>query len=237
MRKAYEICYAVFRVAASIKKEAFAEHLENQGLFLLESFAEKNYGKIFAYSSSLEYLLRIGSDLGIIYPPNSKLIINELKLLNSAIAELSNSAKEVSLENIFSEQRVGQEGGALALTVEKTREGNNTFQNTFIENNLPSSLENNNVTSLENGNGHSVLKAAMRQSAIIDFMRQKGICRLRDLQDIFSGVSERTLRYDMQNLLERGAIERLGNGGPATHYQLRPEELVNSDTGDINQQR
>ena len=42
-KKAYEICYALFRIASSLKQRSFASHLEDQGLSLLKSAAEEDY--------------------------------------------------------------------------------------------------------------------------------------------------------------------------------------------------
>ena len=63
--------------------------------------------------------------------------------------------------------------------------------------------------------------SAMRQSAVMDIMRQVKNCRIKDLIAAFPGVSERTLRYDLQKFCEEGIIERIGSGGPGTYYQLK----------------
>lgn len=74
--------------------------------------------------------------------------------------------------------------------------------------------------------GQGEISAEMRQSAILERMRQIGNCRLRDLQELLSDVSERTIRYDLQNLINRGFVERVGSGGPATYYRVKnqPQE-------------
>lgn len=64
--------------------------------------------------------------------------------------------------------------------------------------------------------------SAIRQSAIIDKIRSMTIrgsdgelvgCRMKDLTAIFPEVSERTLRNDIQRLVNQGKIERHGAGG------------------------
>jgi len=67
----------------------------------------------------------------------------------------------------------------------------------------------------------SVILLKDRQSVILDKIRQSGNCRTRDLQAVFPGLSERTLRYDLQRLVEEGKIERGGGGGPASWYRLK----------------
>jgi len=47
----------------------------------------------------------------------------------------------------------------------------------------------------------------MRQSAIVERIRQSGNCRLKDIREILPDTSERTLRYDLQSLLEKNLID------------------------------
>lgn len=60
-----------------------------------------------------------------------------------------------------------------------------------------------------------------RQKDIAEKIRQMGTCRMKDLQEAFPDISERTLRYDLGRLSEQGVVERLGNGGPNTFYRIR----------------
>ena len=72
----------------------------------------------------------------------------------------------------------------------------------------------------ESGNG-VMLNAAMRQSAILELIRQIGNCRVKDIEDILPGSSERTIRYDLQTLMEQNLVERVGAGGPSVYYRIR----------------
>ena len=67
-------------------------------------------------------------------------------------------------------------------------------------------------------------KITIRQSAILQRIRQSGNCHFKTLQDYFPQISERTLRYDLQDLMEKRLIDRTG-GGPVTSYSAR-EEIV-----------
>ena len=68
-----------------------------------------------------------------------------------------------------------------------------------------------------NGNGASIKD---RQAEIVEFIRQlPNGCRMRDLIEKFADVSERTLRNDVQALIETGLIERLGGrSGPNSYF-------------------
>ena len=230
IKKAYEICYALFRIAGNIKKLSFAEHLENQGLILLESVTSSNYEISGSSLVAIEYILKIGVDLGIVHNSNYEVLSLEIKNLNSAIIEFGNSAKssEVDIAEIFSKVSISK----LAVNEkeeEKIIHNSQTFKDAEkyqINRNIGNTANDN------SGGGHNG-NSAIRQSAILDRVRQNENCRLKEIQEILPGTSERTIRYDLQGLLEHGLIERIGNGGPATHYRaIRVVELqtVNSRT-------
>lgn len=67
------------------------------------------------------------------------------------------------------------------------------------------------------------LRQSARHAAIMNKIRQLPDCRMKDMQESFPAVSERTLRYDLEKLTERGLIERVGPGGPATSYRIKIE--------------
>ncbi len=65
------------------------------------------------------------------------------------------------------------------------------------------------------------LSASERQARIIAVIRQNPTARMRDLLAALPGVSERTIRYDIERLVGSGMVEREGVGGPATWYRVR----------------
>lgn len=220
VKKAYEICYALFRITARIKKESFAHRLEELGLDLLEFVSRSQQRESLVAIESLDRLVGFGADIGFIHQTNADTIRHELGNLNSAIAETVNSAKteEVNLGGIFSSNLSPTESiPEESVAIQETDE--------FMNHTVPA----NNMELEGNGgngnNGHGVVKTAIRQSAILDRIRQNGNCRLKELQEILPTVSERTIRYDLQRLLEQGAVERIGNGGPATHYRVKEQAL------------
>ena len=75
------------------------------------------------------------------------------------------------------------------------------------------------------------LKSGNRQIAILDRIRQSGNCKLRDIQEILPDCSERTIRYDLEELIERNLIERIGAGGPAVSYRIRQSSIATVQAG------
>lgn len=78
------------------------------------------------------------------------------------------------------------------------------------------------------------LESTIRQSAILEKIRQIPNCQLRDLMSSFDEVSERTLRYDLQKLFNQGLLERIG-AGPSTCYVIKQLLIrYNKGTGEIH---
>lgn len=220
IKKAYEICYALFRVTARVKRESFARRLEEAALDLLESASSGDHKKSLAGIESLDRLIGFGADIGFVYQSNADTIRRELNDLNSAIADIPDSAtaEEVSLKDIFSNGLFAGAADVSQRVVAEATAGTPTACREVAGGKDPNGSGN----SDGNGNGnHNIVKTAMRQSAILERIRQNGNCRLKELQEILPAVSERTIRYDLQRLLAQGIVERIGNGGPATHYIIR----------------
>jgi len=59
-----------------------------------------------------------------------------------------------------------------------------------------------------------------RQKEILKFLKEKGRAQVWELKQIFPEVSKRTLRRDFEQLLNLGAIERIGERNQ-TFYMLR----------------
>ncbi len=219
LKKAYEISYAVFRIASRIGNVAFKEHLERQALSLLDAAAVENYAWVSIVSRAIEYLIRFGADVGFVHETNKEIILNEL---NAIAVDVAGSLKPgmiepVSLGDIFS----GQE--PLFKSVSKFSGNPGSRQSAKIGNEV--ALNNPAIDpAKESGNTYAVdsmLGPETRQSAILQKLRESGNCRMRDLQSILPDYSERTLRYDLQSLTEKNIIERIGSGGPAVYYRIR----------------
>ncbi|MHB9019342.1 MAG: DeoR family transcriptional regulator [Minisyncoccota bacterium] len=58
----------------------------------------------------------------------------------------------------------------------------------------------------------------IRQNLISEKIRQSGKANVKELISQFPGVSERTLRYDLQRLCDQGIVEKIGSSGPGTSY-------------------
>lgn len=209
--KAYEISYAVFRVSAYITNTALKEHLERQALSLLDAATVENYAWVGTVARAIEYLVRFGGDVGLIHEANKETILFQLQSLVAGIAgpEKAATAEEVPLADIFAGSEPLFAGSRINAAT------NTAKRNTANGNEIKRQIT-------ESGNSEDEgVSPEMRQSAILDKIRQSGNCRMKDIQEVLPDCSERTIRYDLQALVEKGAVERIGSGGPSIFYRIR----------------
>jgi hypothetical protein len=60
-----------------------------------------------------------------------------------------------------------------------------------------------------------------RRKVIIELLEQKPMCHIKDVMAALPHVSERTLRYDIKSLVDKGVIERAGGGGPHSFLRIK----------------
>src|SRR5271157_5667424 len=97
-KKAYEISYALFRIAEPMKHRGFAGYLEDVGITLLKSAASDDAALVRQSASVIEYLVRFGADVNVIGQKNSQLIIREVRNIGSAIAEPTYPTKAADVD-------------------------------------------------------------------------------------------------------------------------------------------
>lgn len=195
--KSYELGYALFQVAGTLPDRSSKVHLEDKALDIilaaLEGKVQQSRRALFA----AEYLIRFLSDVYMVHASTSKVILKEIAELNAATAESGNPAiAEMPLYKLFPNRKP------------KVPEKKEPVREIQIK---PAIKEDS-----------SEVYSQIRQTKILDKIRQSGNARLRDIQEVLPDTSERTLRYDIQRLVINGLVERIGNGGPSTFYKIRP---------------
>ncbi|MGC9968193.1 MAG: DeoR family transcriptional regulator [Minisyncoccia bacterium] len=207
LKKAYEISYAVFRIGSRTASSPLKEHLERQALSLLDAATVENYAWVSTVSRAIEYLVRFGGDVGLIHEANKEIIISQLASMNAAIAgpEKAVNTEEVFLDDIFSGHG---ELFPANHTAKRQRQPAKEIETT---------------AEVDSNEGNGGERATARQAAILEKIRQSGNCRIKDIQELFPDCSERTIRYDLQALLEQSLVERIGGGGPSVFYRVKQD--------------
>lgn len=205
-QRSFEISWALFRVAALFKHPRLKWEVENAAIELLSNPA-------FATIEKAEKLVKLAEAITEIKSIDAQVLYREFNNLHSAIRQTAE--KDAEIGKIFSQP---------PMVI------NHKGQNDEIDKMDEKKTISANVEKSENNN---IINAAMRQTAILEKIRQLPQCQMKDLIAAFPEVSERTLRNDIQRLSEQGIIERIGNGGPASYYRVKnhenSENLVTSE--------
>lgn len=206
-KKAYEVGYALFRVAAIVPQKALAEALRQEGLHLLWNSIRDSKTEAASGVQALYYLVSFGRDTGSIHPENAELLIRQLEGLSFLLAASFQDSQAVrgpaDLSGIFA-------GASPAAPI----------ADLFSK---PSPVKSKARPEIALGPAQKE-----RQAMILDKIRQSGNCRTSELQAVLPDLSERTLRYDLQRLVEQGKIER-GGAGPASWYRLRNATAIDGN--------
>ena len=244
-QKTYELSYATFRVAALVRKPDLKERLERQAAIILERVASGDLA-IVEPLETLRALIMLSEGIGEIRYVNAKVLLRELGNLERMVKAAAppspgygGQGEEFDIERMFSTTATGKAGveDSIRRIQERRKEEVDSVMPTSVATNpekpaVPTgrqeTRQNGNgsakLTTSGNGNGNGNSEA--RASAIYAKV-QRGNTSIKDLLAEFGsassplgGVSERTLRYDLQRLVEQGKVERVGNGGPGTYYRL-----------------
>jgi len=212
--KSYEIAYALFRIAGTMQGD-FSERFRKVGAGLLEAAALQDYGEARNALRAIECFVKFAGDVALLTPANTDALLREVYVLDAAVIERMNTAKYNGLDvaEIFSEAAAHSEHYP---TMENAAMHNPAIQKEEHAGHFPGNEE-----VVESGGNMGLMKAEMRQSAIMEKIRQSGNCRIKEIQEILPDCSERTIRYDLQSLLEKNLIERIGTGGPSVAYRIR----------------
>jgi hypothetical protein len=211
-KKSYEIAYALWRIAAHAPEKTFADILHTKAIELVGFAADVNYAGSIATGDALQAIIKFAVDVNCISIPNAAILAREIGNLNAAISEIAaiepiGGFADIDIVDIFSAENKSKTNLRNPEKIEEV-----PMEEFFAEEGGDPSFE-----VPESGK-----KAEMRQAAILERIRQNGDCRLGDIQAILPGVSERTLRYDIESLVQQNLIERLGTGGRSVYYRARP---------------
>ena len=110
LTKAYEVAYALFRLAAQMQEKDFAEQLRASGIALLSAAAAEDYSAAERSLRVMECLIKFGGDVDIIGTANVDVMTREIYALDTAIAERRTAVKtdEVNVAEIFSRPEIAE---------------------------------------------------------------------------------------------------------------------------------
>ena len=223
-QKSQQISLALIRISVQVRRQDLRSRLERMAFQLLEDVAGDQFEFALNDIEIIRSLSELGKDIYQIEPMNAKILAQELGVLESAIRQdFGIGSGRVDIGDIFSKplaipESYNNEKLDAVSSILDSASNNNSVSELGQNHNYGSSNSNENGHSNGNGNG---INSTIRQSAIIDIIRQSKKVGLKDVLAAFPDVSERTVRYDLQKLCIQGVLDRIGNGGPATYYTLK----------------
>ncbi|MDP2696252.1 MAG: DeoR family transcriptional regulator [bacterium] len=203
VQKSQQISLALIKLSVQTHRKEFRQRLERLAFDLVETINNNDAESAVAVLSATTGMIGFGKTIYEIEPINAKVMIEQI---DNLLGEFKNSAVFAEVDSDLSD----------IFSIKDGAKDND--QDDSVSTDYSNSKINGNGHTNGNGNG---ISATIRQSAIIDVIRQSGNMAMRDLVVAFPEVSERTLRYDLQKLCDQNEIERVGNGGPASYYTIR----------------
>jgi DNA-binding HxlR family transcriptional regulator len=188
LKKAFEISYALCRIAKNLKNTYFSNIFEERGLQILDSATKKDFESLKNSFLGIEYFIRLGEELGLFRNHIAELLIGEINSLNKYIIEAEEEIlmPELNIEDIFTSKN--------GKTLKKTKQ-NESFLNSAKDSATDSAKEKDSATgsamnsakadnsatrdSAMNNNSAKGIDSAMNNSAMnsateIDSAKQKG---------------------------------------------------------------
>lgn len=205
---------------SSAVDNSFAEHLRSAAVELAGALELTKGEEIAEILKRIQGMIALGEKVGGISANDADVIAGAITRSGGLL--LPEPAKEQSVQVNFADIAAGVEK-------EKVQEENEAIVEPVAAEKVFAGLEEKKVEAeavvverpIMPVYQTTVTTAADRQNRIVAEIRQNPEVRMRDLLAALPGVSERTIRYDLERLVSSGIIEREGVGGPATRYRVR----------------
>jgi len=63
--------------------------------------------------------------------------------------------------------------------------------------------------------------ARIRRNEILNMVKERNLCHIKDIMESMPKISPRTIRYDIQQMVDKGVLERVGSGGPNSFFRIK----------------
>lgn len=196
---------ALYRFASFTHERALAESLKEISIMLTSALAQEDYARVAKTLSAIQRLSVLAQSTRTLRNEDAEVIRMHADKLRLALAD--QQLARVPFSGLLSE--------ALPSVMAQAPKLAPALQPRPIQQ-KPQQQNPAKPMVAESGN-------PIRKEAIMKIVIKNGSIRMKELQKALPNVSERTLRYDIEELIKSGRLERVGNSGPATFYQI-PEK-------------
>lgn len=191
---ANDIAAATFRVAELVKEDRLRTELQLAVFDLILSGSTETMAK-------LKVLIRFGQSIKQIKDINAEVLLRELGHLEQMAVSAETAMSDVNVMAEFDGSQYDRDIGPLSGQAAKRPSGTltRTSGRTAVKDNA-------NVR-------------AINIDRVLRFIETRPETRVKDLEQVFPDISERTLRRAIEKLVKSGKIERAGNIGPYGFYR------------------
>lgn len=214
---AFEVAYALLRVAAYVPDSPLVKYLQSCAFDLVAATSLKDGDKVQSVIQRVESYLRLGEEMGAVHPDNVPMIVARARGIVGLMKTGESNTPAPQIVDLWPQagtpvvnQKVMSNAPRRPASI--VRPAVKTPAKKDI---APVEIKQEVQKDLDS-------VTLQRQTAILELIRQKTNCRMKDIQEELPDVSERTLRYDIHALIEKGEVERVGAGGPFSYY--KPKE-------------
>ncbi|PIR88379.1 MAG: hypothetical protein COU09_02595 [Candidatus Harrisonbacteria bacterium CG10_big_fil_rev_8_21_14_0_10_44_23] len=221
-KEVQELSYILVKLASIIKQTELSVRISSLSCSLVENLYAEEYRVAGKRIESIIGLSALACNIGEINSNTADILIKRCRALSAKIQD-ENKARN-NLLDLPNYQRPNNKiyTGDERAEHSNPKPGQLSLGSFSQESRMAREAINTpNIGSGKNSNSISK-RAEKRQNRILAIMRQaeNGKLQLKNIIATFPDYSDRTIRYDLEKLCERGIIYREGSGGPSNYYVL-----------------
>lgn len=202
-----DISISMFRVASIIGHANLKSELEKSAIAISANPCPDNI-----YSA--KRLISLGQEIGEIKPINAIVLIRELENLRKGLLSVSVlPVQDVDISSVFVRNtqsvnafNVSEKYSVKDLVMPSMEAGHISYKD-----NYPAQKQ------TRQGAGK---KPIFNPDKVYQYIAERRVTRLKDLESAFTEVSTRTVRRVTESLIKKGRIERVGTPGPNSFYRV-----------------
>jgi hypothetical protein len=194
--KIFELAYALVRISSRAGRLSpkFAEYYCAEALSLVKSCEEGNHEAIRRSLNIVESLSRLGQEAGWIFVHHAEAVIAAAQAVGQSLGDAKGASEDFE---IFPPAPTRMQ----PIFSPQVQDANGSQKSKWQD--------------------KEDFVADKRQELIVSLIKRKGDCHLKDITSAMPSISERTIRYDLQKLIEIGRVERIGGGGPFSYFRVK----------------
>jgi len=225
----YELAYLVFRVAGQLEQNDLKKTMKAKAVFVLDLVLSGKKDLLGEEIFKLKIYSSFINDAGLISFSSFSSLMEKLRKMEEELEKISFEFKEeekevekpsfyLGIEDILkNEGKEREKNSGLASVLRK--EGDDYFSKNINVSSANSSAVRQDIE-FGNNSANIIDDNASRKKNVFEEIKSRKICFLKDLMDVFPDYKERTIRYNLENLVKERKVEKVGTSGPGTFYRV-----------------